>query len=153
MSARARTGRRRRRWSRGRLRSGRGGILVVGGRRGRIVVAGCGGRIVVGRGRGFRRGILWGSRGRFRFFLRGRTRTRTKRPRAIDYTRVQATSQRSEDTLGEIEATIRTARALIHDSGGNGFAVIGDGDRGPTILRGTRDIPKLSRIQRDDVGT
>jgi len=113
MSARARTGRRRR-WSRGRLWSGRGGILVVGGRRGWVVVAGCGGRIVMGRGRGFRRGILWGSRGRFRFFLRGRTRTRTrtKRPRALDYTRVQATSQRSEDTLCEIEAAIRTARAL-----------------------------------------
>jgi len=32
---------------------------------------------------------------------------------------------------------------LIHDSGGNRFAVICDGDRGPTILGGTRDIPKL----------
>jgi len=67
----------------------------------------------VGRGRGFRRGVLWSGRGRF-FLLRSRSRsrTRTKRPRALDYAGIQATSQRSEDTLGEIEATIRTTRAL-----------------------------------------
>lgn len=109
------------------------------------------GRVVrVRGGRGFRRGVRGSCRGRF--FLWCRTRTRTKRPRALEHTRSQATtSQRFEDTLGEIETAIRTARALILDGGGKRFAIIRDGDRGPTILGGTRDITELIPVQRDDV--
>jgi len=69
-------------------------------------------------------------------------------PLAVDDTLVLA-GKEVEKTTGHVEATKRTARALVHNCSRCRFATVADGDRLETV-RTRIATAELRRVQRDD---